>query len=106
MDLINAFNRYDRKAAFKEVRKLFPEAARWVEYTYGTQADLVFGSTIIKSCQGGHQGDPLVGLIFAAVLHPIVKMISQEAPDLLLNAWFADDGNQVGQKDDLVKSWA
>ena len=64
VDLINAFNSYDRETAFREVRRLFPEAARWVEYTYGNQADLVFGNVIIKSCQGGHQGDPLVGLIF------------------------------------------
>ena len=103
VDLINAFNCYDREAAFIEVRKLFPEASRWVEYMYGSRTDLVFGDTIIKSCQGGHQGDPLVGLIFAAVLNPTVKMISVEAPNLLINAWFADDGNQVGHRDELIK---
>ena len=62
VDLINAFNSFDCDTAFREVRKLFPEANRWAEYTYGTQADLVFGDAIIKSCQGGHQGDPLLDL--------------------------------------------
>ena len=30
-------------------------------------------------------------------------MISEEFPKLLLNAWFADDGNQIGHKDELTK---
>ena len=59
VDLINAFNRVDRATAFNEVRRLFPELARWFEVTYGTQAELLFGEAVILSCDGFQKGDPL-----------------------------------------------
>ena len=101
VDLINAFNRVDRATAFREVRRLFPELARWFESTYGTQAELLFGEAVIKSCDGFHQGDPLACLFFAVVLHPIILKISSEVPGLLLNGWFLDDGSLVGKLEDL-----
>ena len=101
VDLINAFNRVDRATAFREVRRLFPELARWFESTYGTQAELMFGEAVIRSCDGFHQGDPLACLFFAVVLHPIIMKIASEVPDLLLNGWFLDDGSLMGKLDDL-----
>jgi hypothetical protein len=100
VDLINAFNRVDR-AAFREVRRLFPELARWFESTYGTQAELIFGEAVILSCEGFHQGDPLACLFFAVVLHPIIMKIASDVPDLLLNGWFLDDGSLIGKLEDL-----
>ena len=101
MDLINAFNRVDRATAFREVRRLFPELARWFESTYGTQAELIFGEAVILSCEGFHQGDPLACLFFAVVLHPIIMKIASDVPDLLLNGWFLDDGSLIGKLEDL-----
>ena len=103
VDLINAFNRADRTTAFREVKKLFPELARWMESTYGTQAELIYGDAIILSCQGFHQGDPLACLFFAVVLHPIITRISEEVPNLLVNGWFLDDGVAMGKLADLAK---
>jgi hypothetical protein len=54
VDLINAFNRVDRATAFREVRRLFPELARWFESTYGTPAELMFGEAVIRSCDCFH----------------------------------------------------
>ena len=104
VDLINAFNKADRATAFREVRRLFPELARWFESTYGTQAELIFGEAVILSCDGFHQGDPLACLFFALVLHPIILRISAEVPDLLLNGWFLDDGALMGKLDDLSRA--
>ena len=103
LDLINAFNRVDRATMFREVRNLFPELAKWIEITYGHQAELIFGEAIILSCQGVHQGDPLACLLFAVVLHPIIKRIAEEVPDLLLNGWFVDDGGGAGRLGDLSR---
>ena len=103
LDLINAFNSVDRATAFHVVRDLFPELARWLESTYGTQAELIFGDSIILSCQGFHQGDPLACLFFSVVLHHLVTLIAEEVPDLLLNGWYLDDGIIVGRMEDLVK---
>ena len=85
------------------MRELFPEVSRWLESTYGTQAELVLGDLIILSCQGFDKGDPLACLFFAVVLYPIIKRIAEEVPGLLLNGWFLDDGNLVGRRDDLIK---
>ena len=101
VDLINAFNRVNRATAFSEIRRLFPELARWFESTYGTQAELMFGEDVIPSCDGFHQGDPLACLFFAVVLHPIIMKIATEVPDLLLNGWFLDDGTLMGKVEDL-----
>ena len=103
LDLINAFNVADRVTAFEEVKELFPELARWMESTYGSQAELIFGEVIILSCQGFHQGDPLACLFFSVVLHHIIRRIAVEVPDLLLNGWFLDDGVCVGKLPDLAK---
>ena len=42
-------------------------------------------------------------LAFCIVLHPIVKRISLEVPELLVNGWFCDDGVEVGRMEDLVR---
>ena len=103
VDIINAFNTADRATAFRDVREHFPEVARWLEATYGTQAELIWGDMVIPSCKGFHQGDPLACLFFSVVLHPIIKRIAEEVPDLLLNGWYLDDGVQVGKLADLSK---
>ena len=104
VDLINAFHSVDRATAYKEIRELFPEVAKWLKSTYGTQPELIFGDLIISSCQGFHQGDPLACLFFAVVLHLIMKKIAMEVPELFLNSWFLDDGNLVGTLEDLIRA--
>ena len=89
---------------FQAVRDHFPELARWVECTYGTQAELIFGEAVILSCDGFHQGDPLACLFFCVVLHPIIQRIAVEVPDLLLNGWYLDDGTIVGKLEDIKKA--
>ena len=49
---------------FQAVRDHFPELARWVECTYGTQSELIFGEAVILNCDCFHQGDPLACLFF------------------------------------------
>ena len=101
---LHAFNRCDRVSVFKEVKELFPEAAKWMEATYGCQAELIFGDIIILSCQCFHQGDPLACLFFCVVLLPIIRRIAEEVPDLIINGWFLDNGVQVGKLADLKKA--
>ena len=96
IDLINAFNVVDRQAAFKEVEEHFPEILKWVLTCYGQQARLMFGDIVILSQAGFHQGDPLASLLFSLTLQPIVKIISERIPDLLVHVWYLDDGSIVG----------
>ena len=62
---------------------------------------LQFADTTIHSNTGFHQGDPLASLLFSLVLQPVVKIIEAEVPNLRVNAWFLDDGAQVGTREQL-----
>ena len=101
VDLINAFNQVDRDAAFKEVEDHFPEMLSWVLTCYKYQSILHFGSAVILRMAGWHQGDPLASLLFSLALPPIIKIIAQRVPELIINAWYLDDGGIVGKKTEL-----
>ena len=103
VDMRNAFNLVDRETIFKEVREHLPEIAKWVEYSYGCQPPLHFGTGTILSCMGVHQGDPLGSLLFALALQPLLKLIKDSVPDLVLNVWYLDDGNIIGTPDQLKR---
>ena len=100
-DFINAFNLANRDAAFLEVEEVFPECLSWVLSSYSSSSLLEFGDTTLTSETGFHQGDPLASLLFSLVLHPVVKTIQEEVPDLKVNAWFLDHGAHVGTREEL-----
>ena len=101
VDFSNAFNCIDRSKIFEEIRARIPSLALWMEYCYGGQLFLHLGDTIIRSCCGVQQGDPLGPLGFALALQPIVDSIQAKVPNLKLNAWFLDDGVLIGSPADL-----
>ena len=101
VDFSNAFNSVNRACMFQEVRSRIPSMAAWVESCYGSQPLLYFGDHKLFSCCGVQQGDPLGPLCFALTLHPIVEQIEREVPELLINAWYLDDGNLCGSLSDI-----
>ena len=103
VDLTNAFNLADRDTAFREVEQSFPDCLQWILTSYGVEAELMFGDTVIPSSTGFQQGDPLASLLFSLDLQPIIEKIQLEVPNLDINAWFHDDGVLVGSKEDLQK---
>ena len=102
VDFSNAFNSVDRSTLFQEVRHHTPSISSWVECCYGARPILRLGDHTILSSSGVQQGDPLGPLGFALVLHPIIERIKREVPDLLLNAWYLDDGTLCGSLDSLA----
>ena len=105
VDFSNAFNSVDRASMFDEVRSHVPSMAAWIESCYGFQPNLHLGAhSVISSCCGVQQGDPLGPLCFALALHPIVERIAEEVPGLLVNVWYLDDGTLCGSSDDLLKA--
>merc|ERR1712142_579688 len=101
VDLINAFNQVDRDTAFKEVEDHFPEMLSWVLTCYKHQSILYFGTAVILSMAGWHQGDPLAFLLFSLALQPIIKIIAQRVPVICISAGYLDDGAIVGKKEEL-----
>ena len=101
VDLVNAFNMVDRDEAFKEVAEHFPEMLSWVLSCYKNQAVLMFGSVVIYSESGFHQGDPLASLLFSLTLMPIIRIIVQRLPNICVNGWYLDDGGIIGRREEL-----
>ena len=104
LDFSNAFNCIDCARMFEEMRARIPSMAAWLECCYGAQSPLHLGDHTLLSCCGVQQGDPLGPLGFALALHHIVEKIKLEVPNMLINAWYLDDGSLCGSLEDLVKA--
>ena len=72
-----------------------------MEFCYSGQPLLQLGSTIIHSCCGVQQRNPLGPLGFPLTLHSIIKHIRAENPTPALNAWYLDDSTLVGSPEDI-----
>ncbi|KAK2402907.1 hypothetical protein QL285_052393 [Trifolium repens] len=103
VDFSNAFNMVDKSALLREVRVRCPSISLWVEFLYGQAARLYLGDGYIMSATGVQQGDPLGPLLFALVLHPLVHKIRDNC-NLLLHAWYLDDGTIVGDSMEVAKT--
>ena len=102
VDFENAFNLVSRSRMFEEVKRVCPGLLKWVQFCYSTHPFLYEGDVIFESCQGVQQGDPLGPLLFALTLMPLVKKIAAKY-NLLVNAWYLDDGSIIGKADEVVK---
>ena len=101
LDFSNAFNSVSREVLFREVRAHLPSMSAWIECCYSPQPLLTLVSSIIYSCCGVQQGDPLGPLGFAFALHPIIKKVREKVPGLVINAWYLDDGTLCGSPRNL-----
>ena len=102
LDFSNAFNTISRNHMFTSVRSHLPSISSWLELCYRSSPFLHFGDHIILSKCGVQQGDPLGPLGFAMALHPLIEQVKDEVPELVLNAWYLDDGTLCGTLDDLT----
>ena len=64
---------------------------------------MFFGSEIIISSIGWHQGCPLAPLLFSLGLKPVTDKIEEEVEDLDLHVWLLDDGHCGGDLDQLQR---
>ncbi|KAL6505584.1 hypothetical protein OROHE_022963 [Orobanche hederae] len=103
VDFSNAFNMVDRSALLREVRVRCPSISLWVEFLYGQAARLYLGDGHIMSATGVQQGDPLGPLLFALVLHPLIHRVRDNC-NLLLHAWYLDDGTIIGDSHEVAKA--
>ncbi|GJR22592.1 hypothetical protein Tco_0971119 [Tanacetum coccineum] len=95
VDFKNAFNLVDRGVLLRKTGLRLPSISPWVEFCYARPARLYYDDSVLWSCQGVQQGDPLGPLLFALALHPLVQTINQSC-ELTLQAWYLDDGTIVG----------
>lgn len=103
VDFTNAFNLVDWTTLIKEVRAKYPSIARWVEFCYAQPARLYYNDSILASAQGVQQGEPLGPLLFALVLHPLVRKIATHC-SLDMHAWYLDDDTIIGDTIEVSKA--
>ena len=103
VDFKNAFNLVERSVLLQETRTRCPSIAAWVEFCYARPARLYYDNSILWSCQGVQQGDPLGPLLFALALHPLIHTINRSC-ELALHAWYLDDGTIVGDTLTVAKT--
>ena len=91
LDLSNAFNSVSREAVLSQVSRRCPSALPLVRQAYAQPTPLFIADSVIWSCRGIQQGDPLGPLLFALAIDPIIQ--SLRSP---LNVWYLDDGTLAG----------
>jgi hypothetical protein len=107
IDFCNAFNMVSRQVLIDECHRLFPTLVPWVQFCYGAQPHLFWGSeTVLLSCVGVQQGDPLGPLLFCLVLHVLVRKIEKACPNLVIHKWSLDDGVLAGATEDVQRALA
>ena len=83
----NAFNCVSRDIFLQEVRTYCPEIFYYIASSYDTNSCLSYNDSIIQSCEGAQQGDPIGPLLFCLAIQPVIKKINTK-----LNVWYLDDG--------------
>lgn len=105
VDFSNAFNNINRTQMLEQVRKFSPQLSAYVEFCYGTPSRMYFGEHFFSCSTGVQQGDPLGPLLFSLTLQPLLLDLKAYVPDLVLNAWFLDDGSLIGDIASLSAAW-
>ena len=108
VDLKNAFNMLSCQALLDECATNFPELFPWVFWYYGQHPQLWHPLGKISSELGVQQGDPLGPLLFALVLHKLVRSIAKDKQcfPILFNTWYLDDGALAGPKSAIARALA
>ena len=101
VDVDNAFNHLNRKAALHKIGVLCPSFSTILKNTYNAVAQLFVGGEVIMSQEGITQGDPLAMPMYALATIPLIcELCTSRA----VQAWFADDANGAG-KLMRVRNW-
>ena len=97
LDFSNAFNSLSREKMFQAVRDLAPQLLPLVLSAYSSPSSLFFGDSIVQSCEGVQQGDPLGPLLFCLSVHSIVPELKSE-----FRVLYQDDLTLGGSLEDVI----
>ena len=102
VDVTNAFNCLNRKAALLNIHSLCPSLATVLTNTYRSDVQLHIDGETLYSQEGTTQGDPLAMAMPAIGILPLIQQLS---PLQATQAWFADDATAGGHIQHLHEWW-
>jgi hypothetical protein len=102
-DVENAHNTCNREIMLQQACEVLPEIGRYTVAAYGAPTLLFFGPWVISSEDGGQQGDPLMGVLWALVFRTLLLEKRELVTQLRFNASFADD-TKLGGSLDVVRA--
>ena len=103
VDASNAFNLLNRKVALHNASLLCPSLAKILHNVYQDNTSLYVDGETILSNEGTTQGDPLAMVFYAIATLPMIAKC--KVPELLGEAWFADDATGAGRLTHLRTWW-
>ena len=98
IDAENAFNSLNRKLALKNIKNFCPSFLTAIKNSYSNPSKLFVNKKTLCSQEGTTQGDPLAMAMYGLAIIPLIKLLSV---DNVIQKWYADDGNAVGNLSNL-----
>ena len=103
MDASNAFNSLNRSGALWNISNTCPPIATVLCNCYRSPIYLYVDGTVLHSCEGTTQGDPLAMPMYALATIPLIGKLSEV--DSVTQTWYADDASAGGNLSDLHAWW-
>ena len=88
IDFVNTFNSINRQFMLEKVFEIHPEVYKYSHSAYSQPTFLFYGDSVIKSCEGTQQGDPVSPALFSDSIQDLIDSLESK-----INLWYLDDGN-------------
>ena len=78
IDFVNAFNSINRQFMLEKVFEIHPEVYNYSHSAYSQPTFLFYGDSVIKSCEGTQQGDPVSPALFSDSIQDLIDSLESK----------------------------
>ena len=78
----------NRQFMLEKIFGIHPVVYKYSHSTYSQPSFLLYGDSVIKSCEGTQQGDPDSPALFSDSIQDLIDSLESK-----INLWYLDDGN-------------
>ena len=88
IDFENAFSSINQQFMLEKTFEIHPEVYKYSHSAYKQLSFLLYGDSVIKSCDGTQQGDPESPVLFPDSIQDLIDSLESK-----IKLWYLDDGN-------------